>query len=69
MNVMPDTSTLTEVDMEMPMLLTADTSTETTLNDIVDDAFMNNNNESDVNTSELIDKLGKTHIAPRAQSK
>ncbi len=45
----------------------ANTSTETMLNGVVDDASMDNN-ESDVNTSELIDKLGKTHIAPRARS-
>ncbi|PBK93507.1 hypothetical protein ARMGADRAFT_1079819 [Armillaria gallica] len=68
MNAMPDTSALTEVDMDMPMLLTADTTMETTLNGVVDDASMDNNDESNVNTSELIDELSKTHITPRAQS-
>lgn len=48
---------------------TDDTSTETAPNCTVDDAMMDDDPpDSDTNTSELVDELDKTHIAPRARS-
>lgn len=65
---MPDTRTFTNVNVDIPMPLIANTSMEIMLNGAIDDAPMDDNDESDVNTSDLVDELGKAHIAPRVQS-
>lgn len=51
------------------MTNTEDTSVETVPNGTVDDAMDDNPLDSDTNTSDLVDELGKAHIALRAQSK